>query len=95
MLNKYYEVEWEAYTTPEKQSAFDTMKARSTYPPVLALPKENIPYMLDGDAGKYVVGAVLLQSKAGGNPKYWATVGYLSHTLSKEHRDYAATEKVY
>ena len=49
--------------------------------------------MIDCDASKYGIGAVLLQQKDETKPTEWANVGYFSKTLSKEQRDYSPTER--
>ena len=49
--------------------------------------------MIDCDASENVIGAVFLQQQNPDEPKEWATVGFFSKTLSKEQRNYSATER--
>ena len=49
--------------------------------------------MIDCDESKYGIGAVLLQQQDPSKPTEWATVGYYSNTLSREQRNYSATER--
>ena len=46
--------------TEEQEDAFDTMMSRLIEPPILPLPNVGLPYMTDGAARKYGIGAVLL-----------------------------------
>jgi len=92
MLRKDAVLDWDNPTT-EQLEAFETLKAKLTSPPVLALPKANRPIMIDTDASQYAVGVVLLQQQDDEHPTEWATLGYWSKTLSKEQRNYSATER--
>ena len=49
--------------------------------------------MIDYDSSAYAVGAVLLQQQDEADEKKWATVGFYSKTLTKEQRNYSATER--
>ena len=49
--------------------------------------------MIDTDASVYAIGAVLLQQQDKTDPTLWATIDYWSKTLTKEHRNYSATER--
>ena len=49
--------------------------------------------MVDCDASAYAVGAVLLQQQDEKDEKSWATIGYYSKTLTKEQRNYSASER--
>ena len=48
--------------------------------------------MIDCDASQYGIGAVLLQQQDESKPTKWENVGYFSKTLSKEQRNFSATE---
>ena len=52
-------VEW----TPERQKAFDTLKAALTSAPVLAYPGRSDPFFLSTDASDDGIGAVLEQEQ--------------------------------
>ena len=60
------------------------MKGRLIEPLILALPKVGRPYMIDCDASKYCIGAVLLQQQDESKPTEWSTDSYFSKTLSEE-----------
>ena len=95
MLKKDSQTDWDQSIVPteQQQEAFETLKSKLIEPPILALPKPGRPYMVDCDASKYGIGAVLLQQQDESKPTEWATVGYFSKTLSKEQRNYSATER--
>ena len=92
MLKKDSETDWDQPIIPTEvqQEAFNTLKQKMVEPPILALPKPGRPYMIDCDASKYGIGAVLLQQQDPSKPTEWATVGYYSKTLSREQRNYSA-----
>ena len=92
MLRKNAGNDWHN-PTEEQLRSFEELKARLTAPPILALPKATRPYMIDTDASAYAIGAVLLQQQDEDDPTSWATVGYWSKTLTKEQRNYSATER--
>ena len=95
MFKKDSEIDWDQPIVPteEQQEAFDALKQKLVEPPILALPQPGRPYMIDCDASKYGIGAVLLQQQDATQPTEWATVGYYSKTLSREQRNYSATER--
>ena len=92
MLRKNADNNWHL-PTEDQRRAFEELKARLTSPPILALPKASRPYMIYTDASAYAVGAVLLQQQDEDDPTSWATIGYWSKTLTKEQRNYSATER--
>ena len=92
MLRKDAARDWDN-PTEEQSRAFEELKARLTSPPILALPKPGRPIMVDTDASAYAVGAVLLQQQDEDDLTSWATIGYWSKTLTKEQRNYSATER--
>ena len=49
--------------------------------------------MIDTDASAYELGSVLQQQQEEDDPTSWATVGDWSKTLTKEQRNYSATER--
>ena len=95
MLKKESGTEWgpDLEPTEEQREAFQRLKDALVRPPVLALPVRNRPYMIDCDASAYAIGVVLLQQQDETKPKEWATVGYYSKTLTKEQRNYSASER--
>ena len=60
MLGKGAYPDWESPTRDERE-AFETLKRKIVTPPILGLPKANLPYMIDTDASAYQLGAMLLQ----------------------------------
>ena len=92
MLRKNAGNDWHD-PTEEQLRSFEGLKARLTAPPILVLPKANRPYMIDTDASAYAIAAVLLQQQDEDDPTSWATVGYWSKTLTKDRRNYSATER--
>ena len=95
MLKKDSPVDWNNPIVPTdgQQTAFEALKASLTSPPILGLPQHDRPHMIDCDASEYAVGVVLLQQQDDDKPNEWATVGYYSKTLSKEQRNYSASER--
>jgi len=95
MLKKDSGTEWgdDLVPTESQRKAFETLKEALVTPPILALPKRGRPYMVDCDASAYAVGAVLLQQQDEKDEKSWATIGYYSKTLTKEQRNYSASER--
>ena len=95
MLKKDSGTDWgdDLVPTEPQRKAFETLKEALVTPPILALPKRGRPYMVDCDASAYAVGAVLLQQQDEKDEKSWATIGYYSKTLTKEQRNYSASER--
>ena len=62
ILWKDAEPDWKN-PTYEQTKAFETLKTRLIWPPVLALRKAGRPYMIDTDASAYQLGATLLQQQ--------------------------------
>lgn len=58
---------------PEQQHGCDTLKTKLASTPILALLKENRPFMIDTDASKFASGVVLLQKQDEGNLTHWVT----------------------
>ena len=79
------EFQWEE----EQQSAFKTLKHDLTHPPILALPNNTDPFILDTDASENAIGAVLSQVQNGEEK----VIAYGSFALTKEQRRYCVTRK--
>jgi len=71
------------------QLAFDTLKERLTNTPILALPTEEDPYVLDTDASGYAIGAVLSQIIDGKE----RVIAYASRTYNRAEQNYCTTRK--
>ena len=92
MLQKNAEIDWDNPTEAQRD-AFAQLRDILLSPPVLGLPKANRPYMVDTDASEYQLGATLLQQQDDDNPTSWTTIGYWSRALTKEEKNYSATER--
>ena len=74
----------------EATNAFDELVKRIIAPPVLALPREGLPYEFDTDASDYQVGAALFQVHPYGERK---PIGFWSRSLLPAEKNYSTTEK--
>ena len=72
------------------QESFYKLKEAILAPPVLALPKKDLPYSVDTDASDYQIGAVLFQTHPDAQRK---PTGFFSRTLAAAERNYSVTEK--
>ena len=70
--------------------AFETLVAAVTSPPVLALPKPDLPYSVDTDASDYQVGCALFQTTEDGERR---PIGYWSRSLKPAEKNYSTPEK--
>lgn len=73
----------------EEQGAFDYLRGALVSAPVLRYPDPSRPFILDCDASKTGVGAVLAQTGNDGE----APVAYFSKTLSSEETNYCVTRR--
>jgi RNase H-like domain found in reverse transcriptase/Reverse transcriptase (RNA-dependent DNA polymerase)/Integrase zinc binding domain len=73
----------------DQQQAFDRLKAALCSAPVLIIPDQTKPFLLNCDACKYAVGAVL-QQDLGNGPQ---PVAYYSHKMTDAERNYDVREK--
>ena len=76
--------------TEEQMHSFETLKEKLVSPPVLALPRPDLPYIVETDANDYQVGCVLSQKYPDGTVK---PLGYFSKTLSDTERKYDTSER--
>lgn len=70
--------------------AFGDVKLALTSPPVLALPKLGLPYVLDTDACDVQIGCVLQQEYSDNTIR---PIGFFSRTLNKAERNYNTTQR--
>ena len=75
--------------TQDCQAAFDEMKRRLTTAPVLSMPTEEDPYILDTDASDFAIGAVLSQIVDGEEH----VIAYASKRLSRTEVNYCVTRR--
>ena len=92
MLKKDANPTWDD-PKPAAVKAFETLKRKLISPPVLALPKKGLPYVIDTDASAYQLGATLLQQQDPSNPKECLPIGYWSRTLNSAEQNCSATER--
>ncbi|XP_013381256.1 uncharacterized protein LOC106152279 [Lingula anatina] len=74
---------------PDQTRAFEALKRALTTPPVLALPNNSDPFILDTDASENAIGAELLQVQNGEEK----VIAYGSYVLTPEQRNYCTTRK--
>ena len=73
----------------EQQQAFDALKAALCSPPVLLVPDQSKPFVLNTDACKYAIGGTLQQDHGNG----LQPVAYFSAKMSDAERNYDVREK--
>ncbi|CDF35613.1 unnamed protein product [Chondrus crispus] len=89
LLKKGQPVQLEGFDEPCKK-AFHKLKDAILAPPVLALPKKDLPYSVDTDARDYQIGAALFQTHPDAQRK---PIGFFSRTLAAAERNYSVSEK--
>ena len=89
-LGKDQPLKWDALTDEETE-AFETLKKNLFSPPVLALPRAGLRFILDTDACDVQLGCVLLQDQP--DSKTPRPIGYWSRTLAPAERNYDTTNK--
>lgn len=73
----------------EQQKAFEALKAALCAPPVLLVPDQSKPFVLNCDACKYAIGATLQQDHGNG----LQPVAYFSAKMSDAERNYDVREQ--
>lgn len=68
------------------QSAFETLKAKVTSPPVIAFPDFSKPFILQTDASDFAIGAVLMNHDK-------RPVSFISRIMKPEETRYGITDK--
>ena len=92
MLRKEAKPGWDN-TTKEQTGALETLKTRLISRPILALPKNRRPYMINPDASAYKIGATLLQQQDEEEANDLVPIGYWSKTLTDTEWNYSKTER--
>ena len=72
-----------------QQEAFDTLKGKLTSSPILGYPAPQGKFILDTDASKCSIGAVLSQEQDGEE----VVIAYGSRTMTKSERNYCVTRQ--
>jgi hypothetical protein len=80
LVKKNILFEW----TKERQMAFDALKHAITTAPVLQIPQEDLPYLVETDASGVALGMVLSQQHEGN----WHPVDFHSRSLSPVEWNY-------
>ena len=75
--------------TENCQQAFDELKSRLVFSPILAYPSVTTMFTVDTDASDFGIGAVLSQRQDGTE----RVIAYASRSLSKAERNYCITRK--
>lgn len=88
-LHKLTEAKQKFSWTDECDIAFQKLKSLLTENPILTFPQPDKPFILDTDASKEGLGAVLSQDIDGQEP----VIAYFSKSLSKAERNYCVTRK--
>jgi len=71
--------------TTECQDAFDTLKRKFQEAPILLMPDNKKPFILETDASKWASGGVLRQQDINGD---WHPCRFISHTFNLAKRNY-------
>lgn len=66
----------------EQLQKFQVLKKGLIEPPALALPVENSIFLLETECLAYKIGGTLMQHQEDDNTTNWATIGYLSRSLT-------------
>ena len=85
LLGKDCKFQW----TDDCQDAFRALRALLIKAPVLAFPKEDLPYIVDTDASDYGIGGVLSQSIEGTEH----VIAYYSKSLNPTQQKYCTTRR--
>ena len=76
--------------SPEAREAFDCLKAACLQAPILAFPNFNKPFLLETDASRRGLGAVLLQKQADGR---YHPIAYASRVMNETEQRYHSNKQ--
>ena len=76
--------------SPEAHEAFDRLKAACLQAPILAFPDFNKPFLLEMDASKRGLGAVLSQKQA---DRRYHPIAYASHVMNETEQRYHSNKQ--
>ena len=81
----------EKFTLEKKQTeAFRTLIDKILSPPILVLPRPDLPYSVDTDTSDYGIGCALFQTHESDNRR---PILFWSRSLNAAERNYSATER--
>ncbi|ESK80605.1 pro-pol protein [Moniliophthora roreri MCA 2997] len=81
LTKKNTKFEW----TKERDIAFNVLKAKFLQRPILQMPDDERPFIIEADASKWATGAVLKQQGSDGELH---PCGYISHAFTPTERNY-------
>src|SRR3954471_7274229 len=73
----------------EQEQAFEGLKRAMSMAPVLAMPKDEKPFMIECDASEGALGAILSQKQE----DKWRPVAFLSKVLNPAEHNYKIYDK--
>src|SRR3954447_7709620 len=73
----------------EQERAFEGLKEAMSTAPVLAMPKDEEPFMIECDTSEGALGAILSQKQ----DEKWRPVAFLSKALNPTERNYEIYDK--
>jgi hypothetical protein len=76
--------------TAAEQTAFDNLKRKFETAPVIQIPDPDAPFVIEADASKHALGAVLKQQDLNGD---WHPCGYYSSSLTETERNYTVGDR--
>ena len=76
--------------SPEALEAFDRLKAACLQAPILAFPDFNRPFLLETDASREGLGAVLSQKQVDGR---YHPIAYASHVMNETEQRYHSNKQ--
>ena len=85
LLEKEIKYRW----TELHGKAFEALKKGLTSPPVLGLPRDDLPFIIDVDASNEAIGAEILQA----NGDQEVAIAYSSASLNKAQTSFCATKR--
>ena len=71
--------------TDECQESFETLKKKFQEAPILLMPDNKKPFVVETDASKWATGGVLRQQDLNSE---WHPCGYISHSFNAAERNY-------
>lgn len=76
--------------TERHQEAFNKLKHKVTTEPILVIPNFDKPFLVETDASKFAVGAILSQENEEGKKQ---PIAFISHALNEQEQRWDTFEK--